>query len=406
MRVAQINNDLKVNNTLKVLNTVIHYSPMSRRDIQKKTDLSWGSVSTIINGLINNGILTETETNDTPVGRKPSMVDISSENNYIAGIDLNVSALTVVITDLKGRLITSKTKMLVKTDKDSIISSLFSLTDGVFKEVDGKKIITIGIASQGVVDLENGVSVYSPHFSNWNNVEICKICSERYDVPVYIFHDPDCVLYSEKFFADENEKARLTHTALIRLDKGVGMSMFFSGKSHRSSGNKATEIGHITMDANGPMCTCGKRGCLEVYVATKEITNRFLEKVNEKSESADFVDDPNAITYLTLRDAARRGNPICIEVFDTLGFFLGLSISHVINLFNPDEIILYGSIANIHDVYDEKMMDTISKSVYSAIKQPVIRYATDLSKDAAAIGGAILAFEMYSGEGKHFITEL
>jgi len=405
MRQAQVNNDLKINNTLRILREIRQDGPISRRDIQKSTNLSWGTVSAITTTLINADILTETDTVETSLGRRPSEVDINNNDNLIAGIDLNISALTVVITDLKGKLVVKKTSLIVQTDKESVIRGLFFLTDDVFNEVKGKKILSIGIASQGVVDIENGISVYSPHFTNWNNVEICKMFEERYDIPSFIFHDPECVLYSEKFFSNSYDKAYSTSSALIRLDKGVGMSVFTGVGIHHSLGQKAAELGHITMDINGPLCNCGKQGCLETYVSTKEIANRYLEKVNKNNAITEIFNDPDSITYLSLYDSARNGDTLSIEVYNELGFYLGLAIAHVINLFCPDEIILYGTIADIHDIYKKKMNDTITENVFPIYKsQWEIRYTTILGKDAAAIGGALSAFESYIDKNKNFIN--
>jgi N-acetylglucosamine repressor len=391
--------DIKNSNIISVLDSLRQQGPLSRRDLQNMTHLSWGAISSIATKLIDMRLIAEIGPQETPLGRKPAEIDINTQNNYIIGVDLNILGLTVVIADIKGTIVSKKTKLLLYNDRNYILGELTAMLDQAFQSLKAKKVIVIGIAAQGVVDPEAGVSVFAPHFTGWENVDICGMLNKRYRIATYIFHDPDCVLFTERYFSRNKNR----NSVLIRLDKGIGMSMYLHDELYSGSSGKAAELGHMTMNIDGPRCSCGKNGCLETYASGKGIVQRFLERVNDDCRTKVDLSDPTSISPQTLYEALKQKDELCIELFDKAGLYIGLAIAHIINLLNPGEIILYGSMADLHDAYEERMLAVVRKNVFFDNHQTSIRFS-GLDKDAAALGGALAAFDKHIRQNTDFFS--
>ena len=394
MKPAQISpdkTDIKKNNIINILEVIRRPGTHSRREIQKLTGLSWGAVSTITAGLLEKGYIADTGEKETALGRKPSALDINYEDNFIIGIDLNILGLTVTVSDIKGRIKNENTKILQRSDKIYILNELTKILDSIIlRDFRDKNLLCIGIAAQGPVDMETGVSIFSPHFTKWENVNICEMLFKRYSIRAFIFHDPDCVLLAERLFSDYDTQ----NPVLIRLDKGIGMSAVVSGGAFLGARGHSSELGHVTIDANGPQCDCGKKGCFEVFATSTGIVRRFLEQAKQGARTSVRFNDPDSVTYMEIYEAANAGDELCQKIYRSAGFHIGMAIACVINLFGPDEIILYGCIAEIHDIYENIMNETIRENVFYASRLPVVRYSR-LDKNAAALGGGLSAFSKY-----------
>ena len=383
--------DIKRNNIISILDIIRQPGTHSRREIQKITGLSWGAVSTITSLLLEQNLIIETGEADTAFGRKPSEIDINPHIHYVIGIDLNILGLTVVVSDIKGGIKSEITRLLPHADRDYILDELLKILDiDVFEKFRDRQLIAIGIAAQGLVDTQAGISVFSPYFKNWKNVEICKLIEERYALPAYIFHDPDCVLLTERLLSGYSSK----NPVLIRMNNGIGMSAVVNGEPFSTAEGHSPELGHVTAEADGPLCGCGKKGCFEAFISNTGIVQRFFEQVNQGWETAINLSNPGTITYQTIYEAAKSGDALSMQIYKTTGFYIGMAIACVINMYGPDEIILYGNIPKMHDIYEEEMQRTIESNVFYAQRIPPIRFSV-LDKNAAALGGGLSAFSKH-----------
>ena len=236
----------------------------------------------------------------------------------------------------------------------------------------------------GSVDME-----LLPQVQNWKDVPIRKIVEERYGFPTLILHDPNCIMEAERAFGT-TMLGSADNAILLRIDNGIGMSVLVDRAIYIGSNGKAGELGHISVDRNGALCVCGKRGCLEEYASGEGLVRRFIEQVNRGRKSAVPAYEVG-LNYHMLVDAARQGDPLCLELFRQMGEYLGFSISLLLNLFNPDLVVMYGSLADQHDLYEEAMREEIARYVYKSI--PVKIQYSGMGKNAAAQGVALAMSE-------------
>ena len=210
--------DMRIANILEVLSLIRKEKSITRKDIQNRTGLSWGGVSQIVSRLMELSYVIEKKVQDNASsGRTPSSLEINAYDNYIIGIDINMSGLYAVVVNLRNEIVYDKQLTADVNDKDAFLGSVYTLLDFVTKKYEKHNVIAIGVAMQGTVNSNDGVSV-SLEVDGWENVPLCDILTARYNIPAYIAHDPDCILSA----ATRENKA---DAMLVRIDSGIGMAV-------------------------------------------------------------------------------------------------------------------------------------------------------------------------------------
>ncbi len=221
--------DMRIANILEVLSLIRREKSVTRKEIQNLMGLSWGGVSQIVSRLLELSYVVEEKSQDNvSSGRKPGCIGINASDNYIIGIDVNMSGLYAVVINLKNEIIYEEGKTPDIKDKESFLCSIYELLDSVTEKYKKNTILALGVAMQGEVDTEAGISL-GIAVEGWRNIALADMLTERYGVPSYIAHDPDCILSAA---ARENKEDAI----LVRLDKGLGMAVMKSGNLIIGSG--------------------------------------------------------------------------------------------------------------------------------------------------------------------------
>lgn len=384
---------IRQNNIRTLLLAIRDHGPIPKRDLQEITGLSWGSVSTLVGELENHAYIVQTGKQSSNYGRKADEFDINHCDNYIIGIDLNISGIYIVVTDMKGKTVQKWFKHMIRLDYDSVLDTLFQSVDQVINEAFAHKaIMGIGIAVQGVVDIKKGISIFFPHIKKWKNVNLKQIFENRYNIETYIMHDPNCIMTAERHY-DPGNLCTSWNAALVRIDRGIGMSIFLNNHLFIGSKGKQGEIGHIPVVENGALCTCGNRGCLEQYASTDGIVQRFFEEINRGTKTQVDLSDYSMIDSYTLMKAAIAGDPLSRSLFSNMGRYLGLALSTVVNILDVDRVIIYGEFPHkAQSLILDLMIEEMNSHIYAGSAVDV-RFS-ELGADAAAIGAAINTSEI------------
>lgn len=281
--------DMSSVNCSSVLQVIRNANGISRRQISDITGLSWGGMTKIVNKLFEHGYIEEIkEENPAGVGRTPGLLRVTRNKNLVLGLDLNREGFEACVMNLGGEMIKTCRKKVSFQLKEELLQEIFSFTDELVEAFGEKKILAIGIAMQGELDAQNGVSVHFPHCPDWKNVPIQSLLEERYQRKVFIEHDPNCILYS---LLQESECENML---LLRLDRSIGMAAAVDGQILRGSG--LLEIAHCIAVPNGKSCRCQRQGCIEAYVAPC----MEKEKINEQALLELF--DPLAVTIYNMEN--------------------------------------------------------------------------------------------------------
>lgn len=370
-----------------LLDSIRRNGPISKRDLQKMTGMSWGTVSSLTGELLDQGYVILSGKQITNVGRRPEKLDINNTDFYIVGIDLNLSGLCAVVTDLRGRIIREWIRVISDNTYDCVMNTLFSLLDEILlRDYADKTILGIGIAMQGLVDVNNGVAQRMPQVRHWKDVPLKTMIEERYGRYTHLMHDPNCLMIAERAYGT-SLLATAKDAVLLRLDSGIGMSIMSNGRIHVGSGGKAGEIGHIPVNPDGPVCSCGNRGCLEEYASGNALIRRFIERVDQGGQTEVNAANVGSIGYRGLALAARGGDALCMDLFRQMGDYLGLALSILFNIFNPEVVVLYGDLTAYRDLFSQPMQERLDAHLYSGIPAKLV--FSEQGRHAAAQGAAL-----------------
>lgn len=335
-------------NALSILDYLRTHGMSTRREIQSGTGLSWAAVSTITSELLAQDLLVEKEPTERVSGRTPTLLDFNSRKNMSIGAEINAEGLTVVLLDIRGNVLDAKEEVLEQAEKNATLNQMTRMTEEMLRRnhLQKSQLLGIGVSVQGSVDKQGAVSLYNHYIKDWRDVPLKDLFEDYFGVPVRVMHDPFCIALAEEW---EREYLRHDDFVLIRLGYGIGMSYMHDGKPLQGHEGTAGELGHMVVDVDGEICTCGNQGCLEAYCSVRGIARRIYEATVPEAARADKPFYDNDITYLKnllnrAADMANRGNKIMQNIFDDAGRYMGVGVANLINLLNPRYVILTGEI--------------------------------------------------------------
>ena len=345
--------DMRDINLNSVLRLIRRAGPLTRRQIEGALDLSWGAVSGATATLLQGGYIKEVKvTGSAGAGRTPTALAVDTDTYAVLGLDVNRSGLTGVVLDLAGNVLLRTNAEPAATDRDEWIGEITAMLDRLlhFTAREQRPVLTVGIAMQGAVDAKNGIAANFPA-KGWQDVPLGEMLSQKYALPVYLEHDPDCIVY-----AAAGTEAR--DAVLLRVDKGIGMAVMLEGKLLQRFG--AFEPGFTRQ--NGRL--------LEESATTRGLSAKA---------GCDFA---SAVA------AAERGDAAVCALFDTLAEDLGTAIANVAELFNVNDFLLCGKMMTCKALFWEKLIAAASH------RRPLSLSTTDVAQ--AATGAALLAVERHS----------
>lgn len=338
--------DMSHVNCSNVLHVIRNHGEISRKQISELTGLSWGGMTKIVNKLFENEyIVEEKNSHFTGNGRIPNVIRINEKKHFVIGADINQTGLRAYVTDLSGKKKQEYFEENHYKNKDELLDRITKFFKKIFRDFPENIIRTAGIAMQGKIDAQKGISIRFPGCADWSNVPIADILKEKFGIHVCLEHDPDCMLFSEL----KNKKENLL---LFRLDQSVGMAVSIDGKILKGTG--ILEIAHNLVIPNGKPCECGLSGCLEAYVRPC-INDR---KVNE-------------------------------QAIDEMIYPLAVMIFNMTSVFHADTVILTGDLISFYSLFEKKLTCELEK--LQGNKKIEIKFTGDVK--IAVKGAALIAAE-------------
>ncbi|WP_077330101.1 ROK family transcriptional regulator [Virgibacillus siamensis] len=376
---------VKKGNKSLVLHTIMTYSPISRANIAHYTGLNKGTVSSLVNELLNEQLISESGPGQSSGGRRPVMLHFNEEAGFSIGIDLGVNYLLGTLTDLQGNIHCEKKMNHNELSYEEIEMKLFEIID--FLTASAPKspygIIGIGIGVPGTVSTKDEI-LLAPNLG-WKNVDLKTVMEKKYDIPVTIENEANAGAYGEKRFgAGEN----FENIIYISAGIGIGVGLILNGKLYKGSNGFSGELGHMTIQANGLKCRCGNEGCWELYASEQALLN-----------AAKHSDLPTAsdkeLTLEDLNDFAENNNPAAIQLFEKVGDYLGIGVNNIINIFNPDQIIIGNRIAASEKWLKETLEQRMKTHTLWYQHDDMNIYFSELNTHSTALGVAALTSEKF-----------
>ena len=255
------------------------------------------------------------------------------------------------------------------------------------------KVMGVGIGAPGPIDVERGFVYFFPNIPGWKNTPLKNHLQKRLKLPVYVDNDANVMALAEfRFGAGRGAKNLIALT----LGTGVGGGLVIDGKLFHGPHYSAAEIGHIVINEDGPACSCGSRGCIETYVGSgyfvREIKKQL--KSGQKSILKQWSEkDRREITPLLVAQAAKSGDRFSNQIWKRTGEHLGNALTGLVNILNPEKIIMGGGIAQSGRLLFDPMVATLKKKAFPIAASSVKVVPAALGVDAGLIGAAALAFK-------------
>lgn len=393
-------------NTKNILDIIRKHGPISRIEIAEITGLTPATITNITSELIDNKLIIEGEAGDSSGGRRPIMLKIRGDYYRVIGIYIGSKKIRIITADLMANI---KLKREIKYDTDKVtVEYIKELLDRELVPIiskyksKNKEIIGIGIGIHGIVDSDNGISVMAPNLG-WKNVNIKKLIYDSYGIPVYIDNNTRTMGLGENWFGSGKNASSFF---CLNIEYGVGGSFFINDKPVAGNSFGAGEIGHTTVDINGETCSCGNKGCLETVASVKALLKQAYEKYTDNKNSLIYkgkeVNSVNDINAEDLYEAAKQGDELAISLIRNMGENIGIGIANVINILNPELIIINGEIISTGEILLNPIIETIRKRGFA---NSVNSTGIVLSKlgSVAYLKGAVVLATQHIFENPKFI---
>ncbi|WP_369031229.1 ROK family protein [Streptomyces adonidis] len=339
----------------QIFTTVLSHGPLTRADIARRAGLSAAAVTKAVRPLIEAGYLVEDADDEVRpvVGRPASPVRVDGGRALFIGIKITGDEVFGVLTDLCCRIRVARHLPLPARAPKTVLASVAELVRELLTEADGfgVPVLGCGIAVAGEVDRVEGAVRYSP-FLEWRAVPLAELAAMTTGLPVTVDNDVRALTVAEQWFG---AGVGLSDFAVVTVGAGIGCGLVVHGRVVAGAHSVAGEIGHVTIDSAGPVCHCGKRGCLQAYAGDAEIVARVREITG-----ASITDSAEAVAL------AHAGHPGAREVYARAGEAIGRGIATVANLLGPERVIISGEGLAAYDLFAEQIRDAFTATAFGS----------------------------------------
>ena len=357
-------NVLHLTNKKILLKLIKEKKIISRSELSKETGLTPPSVTRIVDDLVQSDKLVEyVGLGNSNGGRPPVLVKFKNEGNYIIGIDLGATYIRGCLVDINANFI-SEIQIPTEIEKGfaltirKVVQMIHKLQSRID---DDKKIWGAGIGVAGLINSKNNIIEFSPDFE-WSNINLQEILQKEIDIPVFYDNSTRLMALGELKLG---ENRLLKNFVIINVGYGIAAGMVINGKLIKGYNGFAGEFGHISVDTNSEVkCKCGMSGCLESLASGHRITALGKEKL--ESGDAKILKElchgnPELITAEMVANAARKGDPASIGIYDEIAEYLSKGIGIIANLLNPEVIYIGGGISFSGDLLFDLVNDKKAK---------------------------------------------
>lgn len=381
---------VRLQNERLLLNLIWSERAISRAEIARVTGLSRSTVSAIVEDLLETGLVSFRGAGESQGGRPPVILGFEDDALALVGVDLGASHVSVIVTNLRGEERAWRTRNhTVRPDPEGSLALVDELIGEALYDagMSDERIVGIGVGVPSPVNPKHPGKVSPLVMPRWRDVDIVARLKAVHSCPVLLDNDANLGALAELWWG-KGVGAR--DLVFIKVGTGIGCGHIIHGDIYRGATGVAGEIGHLTLDPNGPPCVCGLTGCLATYVGTDALLARTREALMSAPYSMLSTD---SLDIGTLVDAAYGEDPVALRMIADAGRRLGTAIASLVNLNNPGQVILGGGLMRAGDLLLEPLRDTLRRrTLWLALDDFTIDVGA-LGERDIAIGAATLVLK-------------
>lgn len=317
----------------------------------------------------------------------------------VLAVDLGGTKILTAIVSDNGEML-ARQYLLTRADEgpESVIDRLLSAIEHILSQgnIGSSGVGSISIASAGAIDVEKGVITLSPNLPAWRDVPLRDIVKERLGIDTFVLNDASAAALGEHRFGAGKG---VNNLVFVTVSTGIGGGIIIDGRLYSGASGCAGEIGHMTVDVNGPGCSCGNVGCWETLASGGAIARDATRRISqgEQSSLTEMVKGGTEnITAEEVSLAARAGDNLALDVISRAAGYFGVGIVNLVNIFNPEMVIVGGGVAKMGDILLEPARQMVRERAYQLAADAVRIVPARLGDDSGVFGAAVFAFEQGS----------
>ncbi len=383
---------------------LIRFTPggLSRAELAQRMDLSRAAMTAIVNDLLESNVVRETESRNGQNGRPPIILEINPSRGHVVGIDMGASHLSILLADFAAQVIDeAEVPFTIADGPEACLARANTLISELLQKnnLDIAQISSIGLGVPGPIASEAGMVFAPPIMPGWDGFPIQANIESHWNLPVSLNNDAELGALGEWAYGSGRGENFL---AYIKVGTGIGSGLLLNGQIYRGATGSAGEIGHLTIEENGPLCDCGNAGCLEALAGGKALARQAREAIQKGQRTLLSTLGPiEAITARDVASAARRGDLVSQQIIARAGSYLGIAIAGLVNLFNPRVVVLGGGVAQIGDLLLQPIRDTVARRSLQASARTVKINTAVLRRRSSGMGAIVQALSI----ALHQVTE-
>ncbi|MGG6309486.1 ROK family protein [Paenibacillus macerans] len=373
----------KMNKTI-VLDTIRQRQPLSRADISAAIGLNKATVSSLVAELIDSRLVTESGPGESSGGRKPTLLLFNRSAGYAIGIDIRVNDLLAVLVDLEGYVLQEKMVALSDFSPENVLEQIRKTIRQLGRKLPDSPygIVGIGIGVPGLVDEKSRV-VSAPNLG-WNQIDLYEALASEFGTNIHIDNEANAGAIGEKLYGAGREALNLIY---LSIGIGIGSGIIVGGELYRGTSNFSGEVGHMTVAENGPLCRCGNRGCWETLASEKALLDRAAK------QWSGTLPDLEQIIRL-----AREGEAEAVRLMNETGAQLGVGLANLVNILNPELIVIGNRLSMAGDLLQDAMLQTIENRSLSYHRKKTNVAFANLGIRSTALGAASMPITAFLSE--------
>lgn len=375
----------------RIITYLMHNHSSTIPDLAKDIDLSIPTVTKFIMELVEEGYIINYGKQETSEGRPPNLYGLNPDSAYMVGVDIKAFCLNLGLMNFTGDMV--DIQMGVECKLDNTLESLDELIGHIRRFIDKhdnvrEKILQIGVNISGRVNPEEG---YSFSMFNFEERPLAEILTEKIGIPVSIDNDTRAMAYGELLKGVvKGEK----DVVFINVSWGLGSAFIIDGKIYTGRSGFSGEFGHFNVFDNEIICRCGKKGCLETEVSGSALHRILCERVRNGQSSIlsqRILSGDSPVTLEEIVEATNKEDILCIELVEEVGRKLGRYLAGLINLFNPELVVIGGTVAMTEDYILQPIKTAIRKYSLNLVSKDSAVVLSKLQAKAGVIGACLLS---------------
>jgi predicted NBD/HSP70 family sugar kinase len=393
------NNELKLENKLSILRC-LYKRDCSRAELVKTLGLCKASISYLINQLQEEGFICEIGQGQSSElgGKKPIIISINPFATLILSIHFDGKICGIAFTDMKGKILGSRFFPITlwndyRKTFDFILEQLTQLNRELAEYMEKYRTVVCGISTKGIIDSVYGVIKYNSANPDWVNIPIGSYFANKTNTPVYVDNDARAISCLESVYGGHSSNDMIV---CVFIEDGIGTSVLMGNHIIRGTFFGAVNFAHTTMDRDGPLCHCGKRGCWEALASLEALVTKIA------SASPDFKD----CTFEDICNYYTQGDKIVTDIIlNDFCIWIGVGIANILSVFNPSKLILYAHEALLNDRAQKSILRTVLEYSNNVTSQTRITFNTDIPAVHLKAAAAMVINRFLSTETHEFFLK-